>query len=217
MTDGAEVIWADPNEVFQIGEVITSPSRVYSPHNVRSLGKKPQDNVFVEPREFGLVNGYLTKAFEGYSGRNFDGCYYLSRRDYSRRVVTNADELESLARRLGLKSIDLSSLTAIEQIAFWKNCDFVVGPLASWVYLAGLGRKTRILALNSDWDHQWWAELSGIDTCRGQGTDLILGERLDINSGDTSESAPHREWALSKRGVSALESEIKLQLQELLN
>jgi hypothetical protein len=204
MMPGVAVVRLEPGRQVHFDWVVTVPSRVYSPSNVRSVAGRPQANVFVDPEQFSRLYEDFRAIGRTARAPSTGSRFLASRGGHGRRPLRERDRLDALARAHGLEIVDPTLLAAAEQFALWQRATLIVGELASWVYGSGMSRDSRVIALCSDWDQQWWAELSGIDAARGAATSLVLGQRLDRHSG-TSESAPHVAWSLSNKAFEVLD------------
>jgi hypothetical protein len=185
--------------------VVSVPSKVFSPGNVRFANSRPPEHVFVDPLQF-IRMKKLLGGLAGLSTFPPSKKVFMDRSKYGRRELNNRKDVKRICEKHGFNSIDLASLNAPDQAKVWQDAEKIVGDLGAWHYLSILNDNAEITALNSDWDFHCWADVSSINQVRLNPTKLILGKR-DGEKGysSLSENAPHKDWSLSKKGLSALD------------
>lgn len=203
--DSVPIIRLKQGQHVAFDVVVSVPSKVFSPGNVRFANSRPPEHVFVDPLQF-IRMKKLLGGLAGLSTFPSSKKVFMDRSKYGRRELNNREDVKRICEKHGFNSIDLASLNAPDQAKVWQDAEKIVGDLGAWHYLSILNDKAEITALNSDWDFHCWADVSSINQVRSNPTKLIIGKR-DGEKGynSFSENAPHKDWSLSKNGLSALD------------
>jgi hypothetical protein len=207
--DSVPVIRLKQGQQIGFEIVVSMPSKVFSPGNVRLANLRPPEHVLVDPLQF-IRMKKLLEGLEDFSTFPTTKKVFMDRSKYGRRELNNRTDVERICEKHGFKSIDLAVLNAPDQAKVWKDAEKVVGDLGAWHYLSVINDSADIIALNSDWDFQCWGDVSSINKVRSNPTKLILGKRDGVKGySSLVEEAPHKDWSLSEKGIAALDQTLK--------
>lgn len=176
------------------------PSTVYSPTNGRGFSQRIQSNIFVDPEKFVEMFAYIRKELNLETNSNSPKRILWARENYSRRKLGNQFEFNQIVSNLGFSIFDPNIGDTLEQFNVLYNADFICGEIGSWIYLAGLNPKTKIIVVMSDWDQHWWNEIGSLNKNLESPIRVLLGSR---NSFDDyrSENGPHADYHLSLKAL----------------
>lgn len=119
-----ELMGYDTDAVVQHPNSHSSVERLYvPPHPIRLKGNQLQ----ALPSQLRWV-GKRISANVGEAGQEFADHVYISRRDASRRRVTNEDELMAQLSRFGFERYEPGQLSFEDQVRLFAGADLVVGP-----------------------------------------------------------------------------------------
>jgi hypothetical protein len=180
------------------------PSTVFSPTNIRNYATVVPSHVYIDPYQFKKLYKMLNNRFNSNIENNFDGKkIFWSRGTFSRRNLINRSEVEDLLTMHDYISFDPLSHDPLTQFNVLKNAESICGEIGSWIYLAALNKKCRVILIISDWDQQSW-HIGILNNILENPLKFILGERI-IKYDYKSENAPHAPYRLSKRALSELD------------
>lgn len=209
-----EVIELEEGIRYLADEIVVVPSRVFSPTNMRAKGNtRPKPHVCVDPIQFGRLKLELLDTVKNVVNKNSEKKIYLSRDGFTRRMLLNREDLEHRMREQKLTTVQMSELSATEQICYMRDSEMIVAEVASWFYLCQVAEGAKVIGLNSDYDHHYWSELSGVKNAMGAGSiALILGKRSGSKKvlSFENENSPHLPWTISSRALDVLDSQISL-------
>ena len=204
LAPGIEFVATPIGTTLHFDRLIVAPLRVFAIPNPRRWDLSSPKHVYIEPEEAAVLARDLRSLAAASTLHDVPAAMFTARGAHIRRACHQRAEVEQLLTAQGISPVSLEKLSAADQVRVWLGADLLVGESAAWIEQSAVNADTRVVTIGSQFDQQWWADVSGLNSIRRHDITSILGRAVLPESDRWTESRIHGSWTLSPEGLDAL-------------
>ncbi len=177
------IVTVAPGTVVRVARAWYAPGLFYVPYLPVNDARWTWSHIATPSERYVVPLAAMARAAEALGGAGRGERIYLARRPHLRRVLTNAPEIEAVARAHGFAIVFPEELAFEDQLRVIRDARFVVGPEGSAMFVTFYARPGLKLAIL---DHPFVEQLTNYSApLEANGTDLTLFTGTVVRANDT--------------------------------